>query len=93
MKKAYAKPRLYVESFAVSQTIATACGPTGGVNPDAGMGKPNQGNISSCGWDMGNMVAWASNANKCTIIVPEDANIGGYCYNNPNGGVPIFGSQ
>lgn len=87
MKKIYQKPGIYVENFGLSQSIAATCGVG---NPESTLGKPNQADKNSCGWDMGNMVIWVT-APACQIPMGENADFNGFCYNNPNGGVTIFG--
>ena len=91
MKKTYVKPALAVESFVLSQSIAVNCGVPGGGTE---MGAPNHVDKISCGWEMDSAtVIWLDTmANICTFPVGEDEPVYGMCYNNPNGGVTIFGS-
>lgn len=88
MKKTYQKPKISIERFVLSQTIAQSCGYVSGNSS----GKPTHANKNTCGWDDGyGDVYWLS-ADTCTEIVSEDFTNGEYCYNNPNGGVSIFAS-
>lgn len=89
MKEVYTKPVLHMESFRLSQSIASGC-----AVPPAGqstIGRANQWGRATCGWDMGNLILWVS-APQCDFETDVDANVNGVCYNNPNGGVTIFHS-
>lgn len=89
MKKAYIKPEVFVESFALNQNIASTCGVPGGGNT---LGKPNHSDKTTCGWDMGNFIAWVE-APACNMYLSTDGDTPfGVCYNTPSGGVTIFGS-
>lgn len=89
MKEIYVKPKFYIESFVMSQSVAAGCGAVPG---GTSLGKPGHGDKSTCGWDMGNVVVWVDKDHGCSIPYPADGEFNGYCYNNPNGGTSIFGS-
>lgn len=89
MKKAYNKPELFVESFQLTQSIASTCSVEWGGNT---LGKPGHNDQTSCGWDMGNMVMWTESVAQCTTKIDEATEAFGLCYNTPNGGNSIFGS-
>lgn len=78
MKKPYIKPSLYVESFSLTQSIATGC--TAQKN---GMGDPSFSYASTCGWDFygqtyfSNGVVSDCKAGEIEIV----------CYNAPNGNI------
>lgn len=78
-----------MESFVLSQSIASSCGAPAGGNT---LGKPSQWDQSNCGWDMGNLVVWTEDNNGCNVAYPENGEFNGYCFNNPEGGTSIFGS-
>lgn len=89
MKEVYSKPVLHVETFRLSQSIASGC-----AVPPAGqstIGRANQWGRASCGWNMGNVVLWVE-APQCDLPTDPNAEVNGVCYNNPNGGVTIFHS-
>ncbi len=87
MKKSYQKPAIYVENFSLSQSIAATCGQG---NPDSTVGKPTNADPYSCGWDDGVGVIF-SVSNVCNDVEDVDTPLDAGCYNNPNGGVHIFG--
>ena len=90
MKKAYTKPQLFVEDFALTQTVASGCGTS--TSSISSLGHPSHWDRSTCGWDLGSgMILWVSES-ACTIPTPADANASGFCYNNPEGGIVIFAS-
>lgn len=89
MKELYRKPQLHIEHFALSQSIASCAGVTGGGST---LGKPAHWSKATCGWDLGGWVVWAE-ANSCSDeIVGVDEEIDGVCYNNPSGSVVAFSS-
>lgn len=89
MKKTYQKPKISIERFVLSQTIAQSCGYVSG----SSSGKPTHTNKNTCGWDDGyGEVYWLNAENSCKELVGEDFTNGEVCYNNPNGGVSIFAS-
>lgn len=95
MKKEYKKPLIIVESFGLSQSIAAGCG-FDTTNP-SDFGQPTYQSKTTCGWlvpdDFGDgpQEYWISQE-ICDNTIPEEVNMNGLCYNNPNGGVTIFGS-
>ena len=88
MKKAYNKPELYVESFQLSQSIASACVAAGGNS----FGSPNHASKDTCGWSLVSMVLWVDSSTGCNKFLDVDADFQGICYNTPNDGNTIFGS-
>lgn len=89
MKQVYTKPVLMVETFTLTQTIATKCGAA----HDSTLGTPTHYSKSTCGWDMGgNVVIWTTEVSSCVIKEDKDIMINGVCYNNPDGNSSIFGS-
>lgn len=88
MKKAYQKPKISVEKFTLSQTIAQSCGYVSG----SSSGFPTHADKNTCGWDDGyGDVYWLSEP-ACKDVVGEEFVTGEVCYNNPNGGITIFAS-
>lgn len=89
MKQTYVKPRMIVERFALTQSIASGCG----VAPGGGtLGVPAHYNKNTCAWDVGGILLFID-ANICTDMqVGENDQVMGYCYNNPEGGTAIFSS-
>lgn len=91
MKKAYTKPQLLVEDFALTQTVASGCGTS--VYSTSTLGHPNHWGRSTCGWDFGDgMILWVDSESSCSIPWGADDDFNGYCYNNPDGGISIFAS-
>lgn len=93
MKRSYQKPRIYVESFELAQSIARNCD----VDPsDAStVGRPthNDPGVRNCGWDMGNNLIFFVAESACTKIEdPNDFYWGSICYNAPQGETQIFAS-
>lgn len=91
MKAVYKKPEIRIERFTLSQTIASC-----GAAQDSTLGGPNQGTKATCGWVVGSEVYWSS-LPACDDgtgeAYPEGWDeLGGVCYNNPNGGTTIFSS-
>lgn len=89
MKKTYVKPSINMEYFTLSQSIAAGCGSVPGGNTT---GKPNHGDKTTCGWDMGNMVIWTEDNGGCDFEWGADDPWETVCYNNPNGGNSVFNS-
>lgn len=84
MKKAYTKPVLLVESFELTQSIAS-CGAL-----HNSLGQPAHSTRSDCGWDLGfGDVIWVEGT-VCSIPWDKETPISGVCYNNPDGGNNIF---
>ena len=88
MKEAYVTPALPLERFVLSQNVAAGCGVPGG---GGSLGKPTHWSKDTCGWDLGNMILWLEGT-SCTTYAGPDENVGGICYNNPEGGYNIFSS-
>lgn len=87
MKKAYKKPLLIVERFALSQTIAAGCG-----KRPLDYGVPALSTQYVCGWDLtwgAGIVVIFETLDKCNKATEyyEFA-----CYNAPEGGYQIFQS-
>lgn len=82
MKKAYNKPLLIVERFALSQTIATGCG-------ENVVGEPLHTRTYNCAWDMGGVIIL-----QTTEICGENASdVWDFvCYNAPEPSMSIFHS-
>ena len=82
MKKTYMKPDIFVESFSLTQSIASGC-----TAQKYGLGTPSSSNPQSCGWDYNGVTYYSNglnpdcNANELVLV----------CYNAPNGNV-MFGS-
>ena len=87
MKKPYVKPGRYVENFSLAQSIAAGCG----ASHDSTLGGPNVSTKNTCGWEVSGAVIWPA-GNVCSIFYDTEADVGGVCYNNPNGGATIFAS-
>lgn len=88
MKRNYQKPEIRLESFALTQSIAMSCG----YDPNnTDLGFPTHADKSSCGWNDGLDVIWTQTP-PCDYVYQDNANVGGVCYNEPNGGVTIFAS-
>lgn len=97
MKKAYQKPIAVVESFELTEHIAS-CGSTTVGNPNV-IGKPNHYGGSNCEFLVtgGNGITLFLESNKeCSlqVQVDEEGNILGWggCYNTPDGNISMFSS-
>ena len=90
MKMKYVKPALVVETFTLTQSIATGCG----VTSDSTLGDPNMWTKATCAWNVGGFTAFLADSPACEGAeqVGENDDFFGVCYNNPNGGATIFGS-
>lgn len=92
MKKTYTKPTILWESFSLTQSIAAGCSDFS----NSTLGKPSSGDKINCGWDMGNLIVWVANDGSaktdCNYDWGADEPFDVLCYNNPNGGMTIFGS-
>ncbi len=89
MKLEYVKPRILVERFTLTQSIAASCGVVNGTT----FGKPTSQSATTCGWDLnGSLLFTSSTVNICTEIVAEGSEVAGYCYNNP-ANMPAFFSS
>lgn len=86
MKKAYNKPLLIVERFALSQTIASGC------DDMSQYGSPNFVRKGECGWDFnGAVVIFLEGVTGCVEQI-EDGTWASICYNAPVGGMNVFHS-
>ena len=90
MKKKYEKPMIAISLFELQQNIAAACA---AYTPDNSFGRPAQNSIGTCGWDADNEVVFAFGQEVCTSPWFEELDHDGICYNNPNGGMSIFGAS
>lgn len=89
MKLEYIKPRILVERFTLTQSIAASCGATGGTT----LGKPTSQSAATCGWDLNGVLFFTSTSLvDCTEDVTEGFELEGYCYNNP-ANMPAFFSS
>lgn len=92
MKEKYVKPKIILERFTLSQNIAATCqGVPGGA---ASMGNgPTAGNIYTCKWYFGGTYLFISGEN-CEYGPDAEGELDAdiYCYNNPDGGIQMFGS-
>ena len=87
MKKKYEKPGLYIENFALSQSIAMDCNLD---KKNSGtVGFPTHGDIDTCGWSDSVDVVWLNTTN-CTQIADNDFIVDAGCYNNPAGLTSLF---
>ncbi len=79
MKKTYMKPALYVESFGLTQSIASNC-----TAQNNGLGQANHSMSQVCGWEfMGqNYFSVGVTTKGC-----EAGEIEIICYNAPNGNI------
>lgn len=82
MKKAYKKPMLYVERFALSQTIAHNCG------ENLDFSDATQDSKEICGWFIGNVEIFADPS----FCANSSDFFDFICYNAPEGGFNIFSS-
>lgn len=88
MRRVYKKPMARVEYFALSQTIANYCGAN---SVDLGFAALEE--KPKCGWQIDDDIYWTDAlGSNCTEIVPDNVDIGGICYQNPEGGVSVFNS-
>ena len=88
MKKPYVKPGLYIEDFSLSQSIAAGgCGAA----QDSSLGRPGMASKNTCGWIVGDIMVWNNSLMNVGCEFPASESYNGVCYNNPDGGVSIFG--
>lgn len=86
MKQNYVKPTIMIERFSLCQNIAAGCA------PGNEWGSANIGDKSSCGWiTPGGQILWLEGT-VCKDHYGPDDEFYGVCYNNPGGGMTIFGS-
>ena len=94
MKEKYIKPALFVESFALSQTIARNCGDTHS-NTEVGS---NHYNEDTCEWDVGDCTLFYGERCDEDMTVKEGMSLEeileffDLCYNNPSGLQTVFSS-
>ena len=97
MKEQYVKPKIFFESFSLTQTIARTCGD----NHTGSLGQSNHYDEYSCQWVLGDQFYFFDGvpvppcADAESIGSPEpgdDVEIYGMCYNNPDGGREVFSS-
>lgn len=86
MKKKYFKPAIAMESFVLTQTIASC-----GAKHNSSLGSPTQASKDTCGWQVGAEVVFVSQP-ICTEELGPEEGFDGICYNNPEGGQSIFNS-
>ena len=87
------KPKLFFESFSLTQTIAKNCGDT----HTGTLGESNHDDENTCQWVLGDMYLFFVDAceDSDTIGNPkpgEPWEFEGLCYNNPDGGKIVFSS-
>ena len=89
MKKAYAKPGICVENFALSQSIAMSCGLD---RTNSTTGVATHGSPETCGWSIGGDTIWLESTGVCTDYDDLEADLGIGCYNGPMGDFTVFAS-
>lgn len=90
MKSKYEKPRIVIECFTLSQSVASSCG----YNKDNYLGRPTHADIYTCAWiEVDGEKYWAT-AEACgeDNVVSGDIEISEGCYNAPSGSKQIFAS-
>ena len=95
LKKQYSKPGIIIEDFKISQHIASC-----GAPHESQWGSPLSGSPASCAWlDPFNDRIFTSTSvglggNPCSDLQYKEENgkFDIYCYNNPEGGLAVFGS-
>ena len=89
MKLEYVKPRIFVERFTLTQSIAASCGVASGTT----FGHPTSNSATTCAWDLNGVLFFTANTmHGCMEIVAEGSEMDGYCYNNP-ANMPAFFSS
>ena len=88
MKQVYNKPVLIMESFTMSQSIASGCN----VESGGSLGTPGFASKDACGWNLGGVILFIDAVDACIKDVGLDDEVLGMCYNNPNPNNAIFGS-
>jgi hypothetical protein len=87
MRKAYAKPDIVFESFALSTSIAGNC--------EVKTYTPNSGN---CGYKFGGIMVFITDVTGCKLQIPDgsenivDENGDAFCYHNPSEDNNLFNS-
>jgi len=92
MKQTYVKPKIFVERFSLTQSIAVNCGIPASVGT---MGNNLHSDPYSCMWDFGSVTAFMESGTGCASAydqIAEGEDIDGYCYNNPTADMAVFGS-
>lgn len=93
MKQTYEKPMISIEYLTLSQSVATGCGAAAGGNS---LGGPDQWTKETCAWCVGDekffYTVGICGETEDDVLPPEFDDIGGVCYNNPEGGNNIFNS-
>lgn len=99
MKKEYKKPSIYMESFELDTAICS-CG--AGANGGTAFGKPQHGSPTTCAYfnDVSNIGLFSGencidkdpNDGKTYRFIPEGADGGMYCYQQPSGDIKVFAS-
>lgn len=95
MKERYVKPAIYMESFALTQTIARNCGDTH--DPASTVGESTHYSPNACTWDIFGYTLFYDHCME--NMTPKDGKTidemlegAGFCYNNPNGLQTVFSS-
>lgn len=92
MKEKYVKPALYVESFALSQSIAVVC--TGIARAGNWHGRPTMDDDRTCGWETNGGPTLFYSQIACDFDLSEFDSFewGDYCFNNPSDVHGLFSS-
>ena len=87
MKERYVKPAIYIESFALSQSIAKYCEGA----QHSTLGRYTHDDENTCTWDTGAGTLFYDSA-YCNfdMHIYDDGEY--YCYNNPGGITSLFAS-
>lgn len=91
MKEKYIKPRIIVERFTLTQSIAANCA----VNAsNSTIGTPKSADAHSCVWEVGGFAFFLENStvNCLNDVGATDDVLNGYCYNNPTPATALFSS-
>lgn len=91
MKAKYEKPRIAIESFTLSQSIAQSCG----YNKDSYFGHPTHGDVFTCAWVEADGEKYWTQAATCgadNIVDSSFEGIAEGCYNAPSGSKQLFAS-
>ena len=84
MKKQYSKPGIIIEDFAIAQNIASNCGNAGGH-------KHTHAYQDVCTWMVEDVSVFTDSNFNCEIPIMPGERFEDICYNNPDGGISIFG--
>ena len=85
MKKQYSKPGIIIEDFAIAQNIASNCGNAGGH-------RHTHAYQDVCTWMVEDVAVFTDSNFNCEIPIMPGERFEDICYNNPDGGISIFGS-